>query len=845
MSQSVQPTIKIFTPPSSPPTMTGQEEWDNVDDFSVDSLQAEVSSTSTSQSTFIPSSPPEEITGDELPNDYEVSKNSSTELLQKMGHWFYNTRLVQYMKSDERSRVKQIYSSNSIWMLGIEYKFPEDCGSFNLPKFDRDERARSSRTSSFLNLVFGSSEEEEDYDDMSIYDLHHNDDPVQSHKLSKSRSCPQTTFNVDSQNLSVPNSTKVTPKVTLTSSLTGPNMVIQRLRSLSFTPKSPPLENKSFPDLSYSNIENRVNSGSSNSVYHRQASKRFQSFSFDKKSDSSDISQMDSKSSTIQTDNSKLSPPNNNHLQASNSRRSSITPNFLRNFSISNQGIEPSNVIAHGIFSSKPKKPRRMTFSGIFSGGKEKNKLGNSSRKLYPHAEIEGDLDSKFFGNESKLKYTSFEDIDNSRNQLAEISYSEDILYSSGDSDDSDTNTKTEEFEPDAHSGDNISVETVTRESIARREFNRFDLTKDADNVKNVLDDNLRSRKSNLHINTNIWHERKISDTGSVRSTGSFQSISTPTSLYKSDSLGPLSPNQKRLLDFYLDFQSRIFCCYRKDFLPIEPAFHTTDTGWGCMHRTGQSLLAQGFLWTLLGRDWRLHNPQTDSDILIYRKILRWFMDGPESEQYYSIHNIARTGIVLDKKIGDWFGPATIAHVLKRLSLNHKECPLSIYVPTDNTIYRTEVINIAMVEHDNNLLCEQKAWKPILILLSIRLGTDRFNPSYSENLKIMFTFPQFLGIAGGRPRKSLYFVAVQVLTWLDDEFFYLDPHFVRPAINLSKIQEFPIEDYHSTIVRAMDIIEMDPSMLLGFLCQRPQDFDELCERIKLEMDPQFPIFTIS
>ncbi|CAG8823151.1 44829_t:CDS:1, partial [Gigaspora margarita] len=85
MSQPIQPIVKIFTPPSSPPTMTGQEEWDSVDDFSVDSLRAEVSSTSTVQSTFTPSSPPEEINGEELPSDCDVPKNSSTELLQKMG----------------------------------------------------------------------------------------------------------------------------------------------------------------------------------------------------------------------------------------------------------------------------------------------------------------------------------------------------------------------------------------------------------------------------------------------------------------------------------------------------------------------------------------------------------------------------------------------------------------------------------------------------------------------------------------------------------------------------------------------------------------------------------------
>ncbi|CAG8484605.1 125_t:CDS:10 [Scutellospora calospora] len=757
--------------------MIGQEEWDSVDDFSVDSLRAEVSSTSTALSTFTPSSPPEEINADELPNDNEVPKNSSAEILQKMG-------LVQYMKTDERAGVKQIFSTNSIWMLGIEYKFPEDCGSVNLPKFDRGEKARSSRASSFLNLVFGSSEEDDDYDDLSVY----SDDHVHTHKLAKSRSFSQATSGVDSQQLGISQQ-----KPSTNSSLMGQSIVIRRLRSLSFSQKSPPPENTTFPELLQPNSEIRVNSGSLNPVYHRQGGKR----------------------------------NNNNNSFSLNKKRSSIAPNFLRNL---NQGLEPLNFMSHSVFSSKPKKSRRKTFVGIFSG-KEKNKLDTPTRKLYPHVEMDSDLDSKFSENESNLKYTSFEVIDNSRNQLSEVSYPEDIIYSSEESDGSDINIRIDDIEPDALSGDNISVETVTRESATQNDIKCFDLTKNA-NVKDVLNDNVLSQQTNLH-------ERKISDAGSVRSISSFQSISNPTSLYRPDSLGSLSPNQSKLMDFYLDFQSRIFCCYRKDFLPIEPAFHTTDTGWGCMHRTGQSLLAQGFLLTLLGREWRLHNPQSDSNTLIYRKILRWFMDGPEPEQYYSIHNIARTGISLDKKIGDWFGPANVAHVLKRLSSNHKECPLVIHVPANNSIYRAEVINTAIGEHDGNLFNEQKPWKPVLILLSVRLGTDRFNPSYSGNLKTLFTFPQFLGIAGGRPRKSLYFVAVQ-----DDELFYLDPHFVRPAINLNKTTEFPIEDYHSTIVRGMDITEMDPSMLLGFLCQRSQDFDDLCQRVEQEMNSQFPIFTI-
>jgi len=39
-------------------------------------------------------------------------------------------------------------------------------------------------------------------------------------------------------------------------------------------------------------------------------------------------------------------------------------------------------------------------------------------------------------------------------------------------------------------------------------------------------------------------------------------------------------------------------------------------------------------------------------------------------------------------------------------------------------------------------------------------------------------------------------------------------------------------DYHSTIVRAMDISEMDPSMLLGFICQSEQEFNDFCDRVE-------------
>ncbi|KAJ7091773.1 hypothetical protein C8R44DRAFT_647235 [Mycena epipterygia] len=73
------------------------------------------------------------------------------------------------------------------------------------------------------------------------------------------------------------------------------------------------------------------------------------------------------------------------------------------------------------------------------------------------------------------------------------------------------------------------------------------------------------------------------------------------------------------------------------------------------------------------------------------------------------------------------------------------------------------------------------AWgdRPILLLLGIRLGLDGVNPVGYEMIKLVYTFPRSVGIAGGRPSSSYYFVDVQ-----GDGLFYLDPHHACPAVSL-------------------------------------------------------------
>ncbi|KAJ6529879.1 hypothetical protein DFH09DRAFT_934678, partial [Mycena vulgaris] len=77
--------------------------------------------------------------------------------------------------------------------------------------------------------------------------------------------------------------------------------------------------------------------------------------------------------------------------------------------------------------------------------------------------------------------------------------------------------------------------------------------------------------------------------------------------------------------------------------------------------------------------------------------------------------------------------------------------------------------------------------RPVLLLPGIRLGLDEVNPVYHETIKVYdLTFPQLVGIACGCPSPSYYFVGVQ-----GNGFFYLDPHYSRPAAPLRPFMDEP------------------------------------------------------
>lgn len=106
----------------------------------------------------------------------------------------------------------------------------------------------------------------------------------------------------------------------------------------------------------------------------------------------------------------------------------------------------------------------------------------------------------------------------------------------------------------------------------------------------------------------------------------------------------------------------------------------------------------------------------------------------------------------------------------RRLCQDFPAAQMGVAAAVDATIYMPDI------------LAASEGWtKPVLILLNLRLGLNGVNPIYHPPIKSLFSFPQSVGIAGGRPSSSYYFVGSQA-----DSLFYIDPHHSKPAVPLPK-----------------------------------------------------------
>lgn len=111
-------------------------------------------------------------------------------------------------------------------------------------------------------------------------------------------------------------------------------------------------------------------------------------------------------------------------------------------------------------------------------------------------------------------------------------------------------------------------------------------------------------------------------------------------------------------------------------------------------------------------------------------------------------------------------------------------------------------------------LCEKDdSWKPLLLIIPLRLGLSDVNPIYINGLKKSFEIPYSVGLVGGRPNQAHYFIG-----YVGDEALYLDPHTTQKCgIVGDKLTQNEIdmdETYHQKYASRIHFEKMDPSLAL-------------------------------
>ena len=272
------------------------------------------------------------------------------------------------------------------------------------------------------------------------------------------------------------------------------------------------------------------------------------------------------------------------------------------------------------------------------------------------------------------------------------------------------------------------------------------------------------------------------------------------------------------------------YFCYRNNFqAPLKNGLYD-DIGWGCMIRTGQMMLC----YTLCHI---LKKPKSD--------IMNYFFDTPEKP--FSIHKITEYGEKCHIPVGNWFNPTGIGYTIRNLVADNEDINklLQVIIGKDGTLYEDEIfLNL-------------KSNKSVLILIPTMLGMEKVNSSYYNSLLKCFETKYNVGVIGGKPKHSFYFIGKR-----DKNIFFLDPHVIKPALlniedesdkftfqnlfDLKKtISRHFFYDNEDNIINYLDISELDPSMLICFLIKSEDEYKNWKEYVNknINYDKDISIFS--
>eukprot|EP00055_Hartaetosiga_balthica_P010842 m.47548 g.47548 ORF g.47548 m.47548 type:complete len:565 (+) comp7339_c0_seq1:88-1782(+) len=272
-----------------------------------------------------------------------------------------------------------------------------------------------------------------------------------------------------------------------------------------------------------------------------------------------------------------------------------------------------------------------------------------------------------------------------------------------------------------------------------------------------------------------------------------------------------------------------IWLTYRKNFEPIHGDEQlSSDTGWGCTYRSGQMIMAEALYRHLLWEERRekKRNLRNQEKLWCRTSAISYFQDVLDSSAHLSIQKMAHEVFKVRKRPGQWISPGESVFLLSQLA---GQLPIRVYLAHDSMLSIKRLVG-------------KKEWRPTVVFIPLRLGLDRFEPAYSRALKAFFSLPQCIGVVGGKPGSSFYFVGFEAES---NHLLYLDPHTTKNPLILGTHGHENGFDGNNTLInetcscsrlKRMSFSSASPSVCLGLFFPSLQDVANFSSQLKKERD---------
>ena len=298
-------------------------------------------------------------------------------------------------------------------------------------------------------------------------------------------------------------------------------------------------------------------------------------------------------------------------------------------------------------------------------------------------------------------------------------------------------------------------------------------------------------------------------------------------------------------------FDKIIYFCYRKNTYPFKTRINvnlTRDSGWGCMVRCGQMIMARGIY-----KYFKSKKMSTEKAI---SETIKYFLDIPYSEKNipsifssilstnlninnnikilppFSAQMHCLNGKYYNKYAGEWFSDVNICQNYRDINKIFNLFPeLSIFnFVTD--FHLEEVLDECFTLLNNEKTDKTKKIftfnnknyvmnKCGLIFISVRLGINKVTDEYYNSLLKLFGCKECIGIIGGETNLAHYFIGYNS----KGNLLYLDPHYNQDSI--IDLNEQNLMTYIDKIVYKLPFKSLQCAFTIGFLFRNVKEFKEL------------------